>query len=483
MTERDPYVNMLRTAIAVAAAGLGGADAITVLAAYRAARPAGRIRAPRCPEHAACFIGRVEPRPRRRSGRGFRCARSHHRRAVQRGVVAFQDIEKSGGVWAALEAGIVQKNVAAVACRTAKSFCAAARTFYWHQRLSEHSRKPSGRSRRAPWYRPRRRTVPASRHCRAAAAHPAGRAVRKTSRRLRRNPRQDRRAAESFSGQSRHARGIHARAPVSPRIFSSQAASKRQAAMAMRRLICPLRSRPPGAAIVCLCSSDKVYEKEAIAAVEALKAAGARHIYFAGRPGEREAALRAAGRADLHLRRLRRRFRHCMRLTISYCCRPGDRKNGWHMSQIPNFAQRRLRRRALARPGASRAMADAGGHRGQGRLRRGRSRRHRRARYLSRHRALSARPLPDHVCHPAMDDPAICRLLHGGRFQCLLPAQSRRRPEGSFDRLRSRHPSRLRQRSSARLRRCRHGGRRDRIRSTTCARCSPAFRSTRCRCR
>ncbi len=31
MTRRDPYVNMLRTTIAVAAAGLGGADAITVL--------------------------------------------------------------------------------------------------------------------------------------------------------------------------------------------------------------------------------------------------------------------------------------------------------------------------------------------------------------------------------------------------------------------------------------------------------------------
>ena len=31
MTRRDPYVNMLRNAIAVAAAGFGGADAITVL--------------------------------------------------------------------------------------------------------------------------------------------------------------------------------------------------------------------------------------------------------------------------------------------------------------------------------------------------------------------------------------------------------------------------------------------------------------------
>lgn len=50
-----------------------------------------------------------------------------------------------------------------------------------------------------------------------------------------------------------------------------------------------------GAAIACLCSSDKVYEKEALAAIEAIKAAGGRHIYLAGRPGEREAALRAAG--------------------------------------------------------------------------------------------------------------------------------------------------------------------------------------------
>ena len=32
-------------------------------------------------------------------------------------------------------------------------------------------------------------------------------------------------------------------------------------------------------------------------------------------------------------------------------------------------------------------------------------------------------------------------------------------------------------------RRRRHGGRRDRTRSTTCARCSPASRSIRCRCR
>jgi methylmalonyl-CoA mutase len=57
----------------------------------------------------------------------------------------------------------------------------------------------------------------------------------------------------------------------------------------------PAAFKTSGAAIACLCSSDKIYETEAIAAAEALKAAGARHIYYAGRPGERENALRSAG--------------------------------------------------------------------------------------------------------------------------------------------------------------------------------------------
>ena len=64
---------------------------------------------------------------------------------------------------------------------------------------------------------------------------------------------------------------------------------------------------------------------------------------------------------------------------------------------------------------------------------------------------------------PAVDHPAVRRLLHRGRLQRLLPPQPRGRAEGPLDRLRSRHPPRLRQRPSARRRRRRHGGRRDRL--------------------
>ena len=50
--------------------------------------------------------------------------------------------------------------------------------------------------------------------------------------------------------------------------------------------------------IACICSSDKVYAEHAIPAAKALHAAGAKHIYLAGRPGEQEASLRAVGVND-----------------------------------------------------------------------------------------------------------------------------------------------------------------------------------------
>jgi methylmalonyl-CoA mutase len=50
-----------------------------------------------------------------------------------------------------------------------------------------------------------------------------------------------------------------------------------------------------GARLACLCGSDDTYQTEANAAAEALRAAGADHVYLAGRPGKFEGALRAAG--------------------------------------------------------------------------------------------------------------------------------------------------------------------------------------------
>jgi methylmalonyl-CoA mutase len=61
------------------------------------------------------------------------------------------------------------------------------------------------------------------------------------------------------------------------------------------------RFKESDAALACLCSSDKVYAREAVHAAKALAAVGARHIYLAGKPGADRAALESAGiRTFLH---------------------------------------------------------------------------------------------------------------------------------------------------------------------------------------
>jgi methylmalonyl-CoA mutase len=52
--------------------------------------------------------------------------------------------------------------------------------------------------------------------------------------------------------------------------------------------------RKSGTKLACLCSSDKVYEAEAVDAAKELAAAGAT-VHLAGRPGDLEAALKDAG--------------------------------------------------------------------------------------------------------------------------------------------------------------------------------------------
>ncbi len=135
------------------------------------------------------------------------------------------------------------------------------------------------------------------------------------------------------------------------------------------------------------------------------------------------------------------------------------------MSRLPDFASMDWQAPQIAVPDRARCrrLDDPGRHPGEAGLWPGRPEGTRLPFDISRHRALSARPLPDHVRQPALDHPAICRLLHGRGFQRLLPAQSCGRSEGPVGRLRSRHPSRLRFRPSAGVGRCRHGGRRDQL--------------------
>jgi len=55
------------------------------------------------------------------------------------------------------------------------------------------------------------------------------------------------------------------------------------------------RFKESGAKLACLCSSDKVYAGEAVSSAKALAAAGANHIYLAGKPGDHKKAWEDAG--------------------------------------------------------------------------------------------------------------------------------------------------------------------------------------------
>ena len=108
-------------------------------------------------------------------------------------------------------------------------------------------------------------------------------------------------------------------------------------------------------------------------------------------------------------------------------------------------------------------MAEPGGDRHPAGLRARAPRGPGRAGHLARAEPVPARALPDDVHDPAVDDPAVRRLLDRRGVQRVLPAQPRGRAEGAERRVRPGHPPRLRLRPPAGARRRRHGRRGDRL--------------------
>ena len=115
LTRRDPDVNMLRTTIAVAAAGLGGADNIVALP-HTAAIGLPDAFARRVARNTQLILLEESNLCRgRRSRRRLRRHRGPDRKAVPRRLDTVSDMgQAAGGAWAALEQGLIQREVAAV---------------------------------------------------------------------------------------------------------------------------------------------------------------------------------------------------------------------------------------------------------------------------------------------------------------------------------------------------------------------------------
>jgi len=296
LTQRDPYVNMLRATMATFSAGLGGANAITVLPhtlalglpdafARRVARNTQLVLLEES------NLARVTD-PAAGSG-GIETLTQQ---LCEAAWSLFQEIEKAGGVFGALEQNLIQRKVAATrAAREAniarrKEVLTGATKFPdLHEatvtvlKAKPVALAPSGEAKfKFDALSPMRLAAPFERLRDRSDQILKERGARPRVFLANLGTPADFTARARFAKSFFETGGIDA---IDTEGFTDPAAL---AAV----------FRTSDAALACLCSSDKVYAGQATAAAKALQAAGAKHIYLAGRAGEQEAALRAAGVND-----------------------------------------------------------------------------------------------------------------------------------------------------------------------------------------
>ncbi|MGE0052658.1 MAG: methylmalonyl-CoA mutase family protein [Hyphomicrobium sp.] len=288
MTKRDPWTNILRTTIACAGAAIGGADAICVLPftfalgkpdafARRVARNIQIV----CQEES--HLGRVTD-PSGGSWYVEQLTQDMARKAWE----LFQDIEARGGILPGLTTGYVQEIIEATAQARAKSIATG------RQELTGVSAFPllgDDGINAEPW--PRQQ-----------ATNPGKAEIEIT-------PLKVHRVSEGFEAL-RDAADAHGgykvflanMGEIVDHNVRSTWTRNYLAAGGIEALTSDGYKTPEaaasafkasGAKAACICSSDATYATLAEITAAALKAAGAKLVLMAGRPGAKEAAFKAAG--------------------------------------------------------------------------------------------------------------------------------------------------------------------------------------------
>ena len=293
MTQRDAYVNMLRETIAVARRRLRRRrrhHGVAVHPGDRASRP---VRPAHRAQHAASAAGGIEPRQGGRSGRRLGRDRGPDRTALPRRLDAVPG-DRAGGRRLRGTRGWPDPTEGGVRARRARSRRRAPQgCTHRHERFSRSGRSASSGARCAGGD-----AVFLSRdhQLRAASRLPPrrNRSRRCAMRRIACWPRPAR-DRKSFSPIWAAIADFTARATFAKNFFEAGGieAVTNDGFESLDMMIAAFKSS--GAKVACLCSSDAVYETEAVPAARALAAAGAQYLYLAGRPGEREPELRAAG--------------------------------------------------------------------------------------------------------------------------------------------------------------------------------------------
>lgn len=296
LTQRDSDVNMLRATAATFSAGLGGANSINVLPHTLAAGLPDALarRIARNTQLVLLEESNLDKVNDPAAGTGG--IETLTKQLCAAAWKQFQDIERVGGAFAALEQNIVQNNVAKV--RAARSVNIAKRKDI----LTGASEFPNLREKIA--------TVE-----QVAPVTPLAQAAHK----IKFDVLAPIRLSEPFETLRDRSDSLLAKHGSRPKVFlanlGTAADFTARATFAKSffetggieavetegfsdpaQLAANFKSAK--AQLVCICSSDKKYAELAVAAANALQSAGAKHIYLAGRPGELEASLRAAGVTD-----------------------------------------------------------------------------------------------------------------------------------------------------------------------------------------
>ncbi|MGW9170304.1 methylmalonyl-CoA mutase family protein [Streptomyces decoyicus] len=283
MTRRDPWVNMLRTTVAGLSAGVGGADAVTVL-----------------PFDAALGMPDAFARRIARNTQSVLLEESHLSKVIDPAGGSwyvesltdelagaawawFQEIEGAGGQAASLRSGMIAGRLARTWERRTEDL---ARRREPITGVSEfpHLAEPPVHREPAPTPigggLPRVRRDDAYERLRSRSDdHLAASGARPKVFLAALGPVAAHTARVAFAANLFQAGGIETVAEPAPVDAESVAEAFARS----------------GARIACLCSSDAVYGEQAAAVAAALKSAGALRVHLAGKPGERREEFVAAG--------------------------------------------------------------------------------------------------------------------------------------------------------------------------------------------
>ncbi|GAB2729802.1 methylmalonyl-CoA mutase family protein [Nocardia thraciensis] len=284
MTQRDPWVNMLRTTLAAFGAGVGGADYVTVLP-FDSALPPGEL------EVSQAFSDRMARNTQlllleeshlghvRDPGAGSWYVESLTDELAHRAWEFMQEIERAGGYLAALESGLLVERIAAVRERREadvahrKTAVTGVNEFpnLAEEPLSEAARLPGAVARYGAAFEALRNR---------SDAYLAARGARPRAVLIPLGPVAEHNVRVTFTANLLASGGIEAVNPGALEIAGIGAAASESAST-----------------IAVLCGTDARYAAEAGAAVEQLRSAGVATVLLAG-PEKAVAELSGTQRPD-----------------------------------------------------------------------------------------------------------------------------------------------------------------------------------------